>query len=328
MQSVRSVLSLLLRPIARRLDVRIVVLFLGLLLLIQAISFITIHFSIEKNSRAQIATELHTGENVLNRLLAQNAEKLTEASRLLAADYGFRSAITSADQATLVDALDNNGARIGASVSMFTDAKYRLIASTLPDAAEVLALVQAGAQAGAAPTASATVQLFMGRPFQLVTVAVKAPLLVGHVSMGFPVDKQLVLDMEELSGLRMHLIGRARGGRWEPLANADPSARAQSLADQLRRDMPTQDVTLGDEISTARVVVLGGNASHEVAAVLLRSVDEAVAPYRKLQLTLFAITLIGLVAFGAGSVFTVRRVTGPIKALTLSADRLGAGDYS
>ena len=133
-------------PMARRLDVRIVVLFLSLLLLIQVVSLLTINYSIDNNSRAQIATELRNGENVLHRLLAQNAEKLAEASRLLASDYGFRSAIASADQLTLVDALDNHGARIGASVSLFTDAKYRPVASTLADATEVLALVQASAQ--------------------------------------------------------------------------------------------------------------------------------------------------------------------------------------
>ncbi len=324
----RRLLNALLQPMARRLDVRIVVLFLGLLLLIQALSFITINHSIDNNSRAQIATELRTGENVLHRLLAQNAEKLAEASRLLATDYGFRSAIASADQSTLVDALDNNGARIGASVSLFTDAKYQLIASTLPDATEVLALVQAGVRTSGGATREAAVQLLGGRPFQLVTVPVRAPLLIGHVSMGFPVDKQLVLDMEQLSGLKMHLLERTRGGAWQLLPGADPGRVGPELAAQLRDRALAQDVVLGGEVSSARLVALSGNATHEVAAVLLRSVDEAVAPYRKLQLTLLAITLVGLATFGVGSVLTARRITGPIKALTQSADRLGAGDYS
>jgi diguanylate cyclase (GGDEF)-like protein len=322
-------LRLLLNPVARRLDVRIVVLFLGLLLLIQVVSFVAINHSIERNSRAQIATELRTGENVLHRLLSQDAEKLAEASMLLASDYGFRSAISSADQATLVDALDNHGARIHASVSLFTDAQYRLVASTLPDAAEVLALVQAGGRPAARPAQQEVpVQLLAGQPFQLVTVPVKAPLLIGHVSMGFPVGMPLVRDMEQLSGLKMGLLGRARGSAWQLLPGTHSGAHWTALAGQLQADAPTQDVRLGGEVSSARLVPLGGNATHEVAAVLLRSVDEAVAPYRQLQLTLLAITLIGLVIFGAGSVLTARRITGPIKALSLSADRLGAGDYS
>ena len=328
MNRLQSLLAPVLNPIARRLDVRIVVLFLGLLLLVQAVSFIAIDRSIDNNSRAQIATELRTGENMLRRLLAQDADKLADASRLLASDYGFRSAIASADQATLVDALDNHGARIGASVSLFTDAKYRLVASTLPDAAEVLSLVQAGARPGAAAAKDVPIQLLGGQPLQLVTVPVKAPLLIGHVSMGFPIGKQLVQDMEQLSGLKMGLLGRARDGDWMLLSSAGAARQWLSLPGQLRSSVATQDVTLAGEVSSVRVVPLGGNSTHEVAAVLLRSVDEAVAPYRKLQLTLFVITLIGLAIFAVGSVLTARRITGPIKALSLSADRLGAGDYS
>ncbi len=327
MKTLQALLAPLLNPIARRLDVRIVVLFLGLLLLVQAVSFVAIDRSIAANSRAQIAAELRTGENVLHRLLAQDAEKLADASRLLASDYGFRSAIASADQATLVDALDNHGARIGASVSLFTDAKYRLVASTLADTTEVLALVQAGARPTAAATREVPIQLLDGQPLQLVTVPVKAPLLIGHVSMGFPVGKQLVRDMEQLSGLKMGLLGRARGGDWKLLSSTD-AGTWQTLAGQLHGDAAAQDVVLGGEVSSARRVALGGNSTHEVAAVLLRSVDEAVAPYRRLQLTLLVITLIGLAIFGVGSVLTARRITGPIKALSLSADRLGAGDYS
>ncbi len=328
MATLQTLLAPLLNPIARRLDVRIVVLFLGLLLLIQAVSFVAIDRSIGNNSRAQIAAELRTGENVLHRLLAQDAEKLAEASRLLASDYGFRSAIASADQATLVDALDNHGARIGASVSLFTDAKYRLVASTLPDATEVLALVQAGARPGAGAVQEVPIQLLDGQPLQLVTVPVKAPLLIGHVSMGFPVGKRLVVDMEQLSGLKMSLLGRARGSDWKLLSSAGADGQRQSLPAQLGGASATQDVVLAGEVSSARLVALGSNNSHEVAAVLLRSVDEAVAPYRQLQLTLLVITLIGLAIFGVGSVLTARRITGPIKALSLSADRLGAGDYS
>ncbi|KNZ33343.1 MAG: diguanylate phosphodiesterase [Methylibium sp. NZG] len=333
MTSPRSLLTRLFKPFTRRLDVRIVVLFLGLLLLIQAVSFIAIDRSIDHNSRAQIAAELRTGENVLNRLLAQDAEKLAEASRLLASDYGFRSAIASADAATLVDALDNHGARIGASVSLFTDAKHRLVASTLPDSADVLALVHARARTGSSPAKDVPVQWLDGQPLQLVTVPVKAPLLIGHVSMGFPVGSRLARDVEQLSGLKMGLLGRTRNGPWTLLSAADAPNPWAALPDQLRssaasQNAATQDVTLAGELSSARLVPLGGNATHEVAAVLLRSVDEAVAPYRRLQLTLLAITLAGLAIFAAGSVLTARRITGPIKALSISADRLGAGDYA
>ncbi len=326
----RRLLGAVTNPVARRLDVRIVVLFLGLLLLIQLVSFATIRHSIERNARAQIADELHTGENLLRSVLARNAQTLFETSRLLAADYGFRSAIASGDALTLEDALDNHGERIGASVSLFTDARFQLVASTLADPGGVLALVQAQARAGASAVQAAPVQLLDGQAFQLVTVAVKAPQLIGHVSMGFPLTAQLVREMQELSSLKMTLLARPRGGNWALLTIGEQGRAWQELPVQLdgRSAQSTQDVLLADERNGARIVALGGNATHEVAAVLLRSVDEAIAPFRELQITLLAIALVGLSIFAVGSVVTARRITGPIKALSISADRLGAGDYA
>ena len=324
----RTVPRLLLGPISRRLDVRIVALFVGLLLLVQLASFATIRHGINSNAHAQIGVVLRTGENVLRRLLAQNAQTLTEGARLLAADYGFRSAIASGDRSTIQDALDNQAARIGANAALFTDAQQQLVASTVPEELHVLPLVRANLRAAAPEGPDGRVSVLDGRPFQLVTVPVKAPQLIGHVSMGFPVTSGLVQDMEELTPLKVVLLARPLDGAWTVLPIGPRSAELGPLAAQMRGLAQVDDVQINGEAHSARPVMLGRNATHEVAAVVLRSVDEAVAPYRRLQLMLLAITAAGLVVFAFGSLITARRVTGPIKQLSASAERLGAGDYS
>ena len=318
----------LLRPFVRRLDVRIVALFLGLLLLVQLAGFVTIRSGIDDNARAQIAGELHTGENVLRRLLAQNAQQLADSARLLAADYGFRSAIASDDMATILDALDNHSSRIGAGVALFTDLQTRPIASTQRDTAQALLLVQANLRAGMRVSQDTTVRVLGGEPYQLVTVPVRAPQLIGHVSMGFAVNAALLRDMEQLTPLRMALLSRPRGAAWTVLPLGERAASLAALPAQLGVGDGVRAVELGGEAYNAHLVPLAADATHEVAAVLLRSVDEAVAPYQKLQLTLLAITLGGVFAFAIGSLITARRITGPIKALSASAVRLGAGDYA
>jgi HAMP domain-containing protein len=49
---------------------------------------------------------------------------------------------------------------------------------------------------------------------------------------------------------------------------------------------------------------------------------------RDLQLALIGITLLGIVVFALGSVFTARRVTTPLRGLADAAERLGRGDYA
>ncbi|MDH3461479.1 MAG: diguanylate cyclase, partial [Burkholderiaceae bacterium] len=327
----RQLLRQVLQPFSRRLEVRIVALFMGLLLLVQLTSSVTIRQTIDLNAHAQIAAELRTGENILRRLLAQNAQQLSEGAFLLAADYGFRSAIASSDRETLVDALENQSARIGASIALFTDPHRRLVASTLIDGDQGLSLVQTPRAARSTPVTArdSTVRVLDEQPFQLVTVPVNAPKLIGHVSMGFPLNGKLLRDMEEVSSLKMGLMLRLRGGAWRVLPIGEHATALQPIAAQLTHGTPLRKVALYGDDNGARLVALGGNQTdEEVVAVLLRSVDEALAPYRRLELFLLGIALAGLAVFGVGSVVTARRITGPIKALSQSAVQLGAGEYS
>ena len=59
---------------------------------------------------------------------------------------------------------------------------------------------------------------------------------------------------------------------------------------------------------------------------LAGSIDDAVAPFRSLQWMLAVITLLGLALFGAGSLWTARRVTQPLRRLVQASERLGRGD--
>jgi hypothetical protein len=99
------------------LIVRLVGLSLLLLLIVQAAGFAVVRATIDRNARAQIAQALDLDENVWRRLLEQNADKLRQGSALLAADYGFRSAVNSGDEETIQSVLENHGSRIGAAVT-------------------------------------------------------------------------------------------------------------------------------------------------------------------------------------------------------------------
>ncbi|HQX57694.1 MAG TPA: GGDEF domain-containing protein, partial [Burkholderiaceae bacterium] len=99
------------------LSSRIVALSLLLLLLVQAAVFSVVRISIEQSARRQVAQELQVGERVWRRLLDQNAQQLRQGASVLAADFGFRSAVNTGDLETIRSALENNGARIGATIT-------------------------------------------------------------------------------------------------------------------------------------------------------------------------------------------------------------------
>ncbi len=315
----------------RRLSSRIVGLSLGLLLIVQAAGFVATQASIDRNARQSLAGELHVGERVWRRLLEQKSEGLVQGARVLAADYGFRSALGGdGDPETLASALENVGERIGAGVTAWVqlDGTVRAVhdrAGGLGDTAQIgrIAVQLAGSGPDAATTAprDRMVSLVQGRPVQFVAVPVRAPVLLGWVVMGFPIDQAIVDDMKALSGLQVALLTRAEDGA-PVLVAATPGAGsdARLLADA------GDTAQVGDEHLLLRRVALAGNGDG-AQVVLLRSIDAAVASYTPLRLVLGAITLLGLGFFGVGSLWMVRRITTPLRGLVRASERLGRGDY-
>ena len=315
----------------RRLEGRIVALFLALLLVVQLASFAVIRTSIERNANGAIAAELKTGERVLRRLLAQEAARRGDAAELLAKDYGFKEAIglplaEEGTVETIRDALSNQGERIGASVVVYADNELKPVAATRDDAGRFLGLLQTRVNKPG-PSGDMQLALLDGQAYQVVVAQVRTPAPVGWVLMGFALDAAALQDLKSLSDLRaVVVIKTGTDAAWRPLVSNFDTEAARSLARQIPAAGELFAAEVDGERWRGRFAPLL-EPQQPLAVVLLRSFDEAIAPYRQLQLTLLALTLIGVGVFALGAVLTARRISGPIKTLSDSAERLGRGDY-
>jgi len=307
------------------LILRLVGISLLLLLIVQAAGFAVVNRSIDRNARGQIARELDTDERIWHRLLEQNAERLRQGSALLAADYGFRAAVASDDQETIQSALENHGGRIGAVATALLDTQLAPRAVSLAGGMQQMpaALAQVVRALAAQPQGS-QVAVIDGRPCQFVMVPLKAPLVIGWVLMGFPVGQPLADEMRQLLAVDVAVRVRTPEG-----AVALPvSTLAPAVAAPLREasgpvvELETEAGTL--LVRTSRLDAVGG----EVQALLLRSVDAVVAPYRQLQVLLATITVGGVLLVALGSGAMARRVTTPLRSLLAATRRLASGDYS
>lgn len=306
------------------LAMRIVGMSLALLLVVQIASFAVVRGSIAENARSQIAHELEVGERVWRRVLEQNAERLRQGASVLAADFGFRSAVASEDEDTIRSALDNAGSRIGARVTALLDARMKLsvVSESMGGMALEDSLREATERLSSAEVTS-SIALIGGTPYQFVMVPMRAPLIIGWVLMAFPIDQALADDMYRL--LSLHLVVTSlRGDDARVIVSTVPREMAVSLSGSSRVEGIVID---GDELLARRVSLYRGEAGG-VDAILLRSVNEATAPYHELQITLAAITALGLLLFAFGSTLTARRVTQPLRQLIGFTEQVQRGDYS
>ncbi len=122
------------------------------------------------------------------RQIRQNASRLADAAGVLAADFGFRAAIATADVDTIASALENAGARIGAGVVAFMDPSFRLVSSAPGHDGKAGATFEALAADLARVRSEGRLALVDGTPYLFVIVPVRSPLTVGWVLMGFPLD--------------------------------------------------------------------------------------------------------------------------------------------
>ena len=307
-----------------RLSTRIVMMSLVLLLVVQAAGLLVVRASIERNARSQIANELQLGERVWRRLLDQNAEKLRQGAGLLAGDFGFRAAVNSDDVETIRSALDNQGARIGATVSALLDNQLALRATNYtpdtPALSDVLAQI---ATPLSRSESGGTVALVGNTAYQFVMVPLRAPLVIGWVLMGFPIDQSLANDMLALSGLHLAMLTQAHGQAVQ--------VGISTLSPAVLQTLQTTGVSASELQDDGDTLVIRHVNLHAVTGnvqvLLLRSLSEVVAPFQKVQLVLLVISLLGVVLFGLGSTWAARRVTTPLRSLVEGADRLGRGNY-
>ena len=320
----------------RSIGARIIALSLVLLFAVQLASFSAISASLGAHARRVLPDELMVGERVLTSLLDQNAQKLTDGARLLAADYGFRSAVQSGDDETIVSALDNHGARIGATEVALLGTDFALRAATNDGARSLAPLAALLAPKAVNGGVASDIAMLGGKPHQIVLVPMKAPVVVGWVLMGFPLDARLVTDMRNLSALNLTLLTRASPeAPWSSALTSLPPALTAELAGESWPTQPANDAAMrsvklnGEEFGVHAKWLTPSGPGHDAAVLALvsLSIDEAVRTPRDLLVGLATITLLGLVAFMIGAALAARRVTTPLRELSSAADLLGAGNY-
>lgn len=313
-----------LRLARRSLILRLVGLSLLLLLIVQAAGFAVVRASIDRNARAQIARALDLDENIWRRLLDQNAEQLRQGSALLAADYGFRSAVNSGDEETIQSVLENHGSRIGAAVTALlgTDLTLRAVSLTGSMDQFPATLQQVVPRLAQQPQGS-QIAVMDGVPYQFVMVPMRAPVVIGWVLMGFRIDQSRADEMRQLLSVHVALMVKAPGGALSlPVGTLPADAQALLLASGgAAGELQTAEGTLLARSSPLDSV--GG----EVHSLLLRSVDEVVAPYRQLQVLLAIITVAGVLLFAVGTGLVAQRLATPLRSLLAATQRLSRGEY-
>ena len=321
-------------PVAR-LRTRVIIFCVAMLALVQVVSFALVHASSSRNANAQLESELQIGQRVIVRLLRQNARILSQAARMLTADSAFREAAAGNDPTTIASALEIQGQQIGAKVMLYVGLDGNVIADTLrndrvPRAFEFPRLLERADITGAA----ASIEILAHQGFQLVAIPMRAPLRIGWVVLGFPLDQAFANDLLRLTSLDVTFFTRdstADRHDWLSLASTLDASGEKDLRGQL----PLLAIPFSNHIvhilgtdHQASLIPLTTTSERRIVAVLHRSLSGELVAFDGLRTTLITLAIASLIVSIAGGIGIALSITRPLNTLAHAAARIEAGDYS
>ena len=314
-----------------KLRTRIALIFTALLLVVQMLGYASVHSLITAAARTNTEEQLELAERVFGQIVQAHRERLAQAATVVAADFGFREAVATHDEATIVSALRNHGDRIQAGLVMLIGLDGRLIADTRSRNSEMglFSYPELIAQARKRGNASA-IASFDGRLYEFVVVPVRAPVTIAWIAMGFQIDDRLVDLLTSTTLLDVTFLSRTENERWSVMATSLGSGTAGALPSLLGNTLTATgrntELQLGGQDYGVRLVSLN-SGEKPVVAVLQRSLAEGMAPFLRVQSTLLLLTLAGLVVSVIASLVTSRSVTRPLGILSKFARGIGEGQY-
>ncbi len=316
---------------------RILTFVLGLLLVLQGVTLLAVNEANVRNAREHVDATLAITAEAFQGTLRAREGILLEKAELLSGDFAFKEAVATGDQATLLSALENHRARVGAAVMMLVamDGPPLVRADTLlPDVAGRLVsfphLVSAAERSDYGVASS--IEFLGGRSYQLVVTPLFMPDPMAWIVIGFTIDDSMAAELQESTGTHVSLLRHGEEGGWLPFASTLPEAERESLAGRISYDLEEADRSVAIDLAGTTfltwVAPVGAVGETSVATVLQRSLDEALEPYLRLRAFLLVFFGAGVAVSVLGGFLLAGRVTRPVAVLVEGAERIEGGDYT
>ena len=113
--------------VAQSLSAKLTLFYASLFALAAAIILLGAQRGISAYAESMVTSEMESGAKVFDRVAAMRYDKLGDASGVLAADFGFRTAIATEDAPTIASALDSLRDRLGLSQAFFVGTEGNVV---------------------------------------------------------------------------------------------------------------------------------------------------------------------------------------------------------
>jgi diguanylate cyclase (GGDEF)-like protein len=310
----------------RSMRAQIAMFFIAMLASVQWLTHWTVNDANSRIAAGHLNSELEHGTKVLRRLIDDRGAQLLQAVQVLVADFAFRKTIASGDAATIQSALANHGARLKADIGfVVSDSKQITTSFGLPETLSTSALEALAKDFDSRKDHTRIVPIG-GRLIQFAFAPVMMPDPNGWAVYGFALDARVANDLKELTGLEVSFLNATTKGEGRLSASTlSAPQRSALLLGNLDEARDTSELA-GETFATARVALQPDDGMLAIALVQ-KSAEETIAPFKKLSTILTVVSLVGLLTSVLAGMWVARAIARPIALLTQAADRIRRGEH-
>lgn len=296
---------------------------IGLIVMALGGSGIAVYQAININIKNNALRELSVGQNVFNRLLESNQANLTQRASILADDFGFKRAVATNENDTIISALSNHGERVNADLLLLLDTRGDIIASTHNITTIQPTLVKQIQN----PQAISSFAIIEQQLYQFVLVPVRAPQLIAWTGLGFVVDTNLANTFKRITNEDITFLLSDNNNRFIGAVSTLPESLLPANVTQYSEQIDT----LLDNLKQQNWISQSSHLAHlgkgRVDVLLSASLTQAQSDFRTLYMQVVIIIAVILALSALLALWFGRTVTRPIEALVLSAKAYANGHY-
>jgi diguanylate cyclase (GGDEF)-like protein len=281
----------------------------------------------EETSRAE--SELLQATETLARAIGMRSELIASTFRTLATDREFLAAVGRGELSTVSAAIAQSMQQVEADIAVVLDANGRVLAGTnaLAERPTTFAALVRDAARQTSPRAVITVG---STTYQMVTLPIpgdgQRPQM--WLSSGIALNDARAQRIRQISGFQLAFLSD-REGAMALLGSAVADVPRDSLARLVYDVTDVQKAFAlhanGRDYLAVKWPLISG--SSEVTVLLLQSLDNALATYRGLRLSVIGVGVLALLVALAGAAVVSRAITQPLRQLAQAARRISEGDY-
>jgi adenylate cyclase len=300
----------------------------ALLVLLIAAMILLVNWQAQSFVTERIASDLENGRQRIQIIESERVAGLRQTAQLVASFPGLYELLLSRDTPTIREfLLDYQAANRRSELLIALDPQGSVLARTDIEAPEPLLGLDEWVQTALNERAATGILTTgTGAYHAAVTPATAAGRVFGFVVAGARIDNAFARRLQEQEQDEVVVLGERILGATLP-ESLLPWRHINEWESSVGRERRLYTVAVGRESYSAIPVALASQQGAPVAAVLLRSRDKALAPYRRIQIGLLLLGLAAALAGIAGSVVMARRVTADLGQLVEGTRQVAAGNF-